>query len=116
MTSTASDPGRRRRNRAEIEVLVREFRESGLTQSAFARKVGVQPPAVSRWVRLASMARPPSSSPRFVPVRIRPGATDPTPRSSEWPEIVAPSGWRLRVPLAADVARLSELLSLLSRC
>ncbi|NDD64816.1 MAG: XRE family transcriptional regulator [Acidobacteria bacterium] len=116
MTSTASDPRRRRRNRAEIEVLVREFRESGLTQAGFARKVGVQPPAVSRWVRLASMARPPSTSPRFIPVRIRSASSLSTPHAPEWPEIVAPSGWRLRVPPAAEPARLTELLSLLPRC
>lgn len=116
MTSIGSDPRRRRRNRAEIRVLVREFRKSGLTQAAFVREVGVQPPAVSRWMRLASMARPPSSSPRFVPLRIRPASTRPALHVLEWPAFVAPRGWRLRVPLAADPARLTELLSLLPWC
>ena len=100
---------------AEIEVLVREFRESGLTQAVFARQVGVHPLSVHRWIRSVS-GSPPSSTPRFVPVRIRPGATDPTPHVLEWPEFVAPSGWRLRVPPATDPARLTELLSLLTRC
>ena len=115
MTSTASDSGRRRRTPAEIEVLVREFRESGLTQAAFAREVGVHPLLVYRWIR-SVLESPPSFTPRFVSVRIRPGANDPTPHVLEWPEIVAPSGWRLRVPPAADPARLTELLSLLPRC
>ena len=94
---------------------MREFRESGLTQAAFARKVGVHPLSVHRWLRSVS-GSPPSSTPRFVPVRIRSSSTLPTRSSSEWPEFVAPSGLRLRVPPAADAARLTELLSLLSRC
>ena len=115
MSSIASDPRRRRRrrSRAEIEVLVREFRESGLSQAAFARQVGVHPLAVHRWTRSLRESPP---SPRFVPVRIRPVSTSPTRHAPEWPEIVAPSGWRLRVPPSVDPARLTELLSLLPRC
>lgn len=116
MTSTASDSGRRRRRTsAEIDVLVREFRGSGLSQAAFARQVGVHPLSVHRWIRSVSEG-PSPISPRFVPVRIRSASSLSTPHASEWPEIVALSGWRLRVPPAVDSARLTELLSLLSRC
>jgi hypothetical protein len=112
-----SDLRRRRRTQAEIEVLVREFRESGLTQAAFARQVGVHPLSVLRWVRSVPEA-PPSSSPRFLPVRIRPESTNPVPAPGpeDWPEMVSPSGWRLRVPPRVDPGRLGELLNLLARC
>ena len=116
MRSIASDRGRhRRRTPAEIEVLVREFRESGLSQAAFARRVGVHPVSVHRWKRSVPESAP-SASPRFVAVRMRAESTHPTPHSADWPEIVAPNGWRLRVPPDAEHARLTELLSLLPRC
>ena len=41
---------RRRRGQDEINVLVREFSESGLSQKAFALKVGVHPLTVACWV------------------------------------------------------------------
>ena len=41
---------RRRRGQNEINVLVREFSESGLSQKEFALKVGVYPLTVARWV------------------------------------------------------------------
>ncbi len=47
---------------------------------------------------------------------MRAESTHPTPHSADWPEIVAPNGWRLRVPPDAEHARLTELLSLLPRC
>ena len=40
---------RRRRGQDEINVLVREFTESGLNQKEFALKVGVHPLTVARW-------------------------------------------------------------------
>jgi hypothetical protein len=42
---------RRRRGQNEINVLVREFSESGLSQKEFALKVGVNPLTVARWVK-----------------------------------------------------------------
>ncbi len=41
---------RRRRGQDGINVLVREFYESGLSQKEFALKVGVHPLTVARWV------------------------------------------------------------------
>jgi len=41
---------RRRRGQNEINVLVWEFSESGLSQKEFALKVGIHPLTVARWV------------------------------------------------------------------
>jgi len=36
--------------------------------------------------------------------------------SCDWPEIVAPSGWKLRVPLGPEFGWVGELLAQLPQC
>ena len=122
---------RRRRSQPEIDQLVREFRDSGLNQREFAQKVGVHPLTVNRWIRTtpvdganpsassASRVIDPTSPPRFVAVEVR---QNPPARSSaaatpgDWPEIVAPNGWKLRVPFGAEFGWVGELLAQLPPC
>jgi len=74
---------RRRRKQSEIDQLVQEFRSSGPSQHEFARKIGVHPLTVVRWIRTTSVdinhppvGSPscevaPTSPPQFVAVQVR---------------------------------------------
>jgi len=118
---------RRRRNQSEIEELVLEFRRSGLTQKEFAWQVGVHPLTVARWIRTTSAAAVPDHVPgggptpalpsQFVKVRVR---TNQPPVENAavagWPEVVAPSGWRLRIPPGSRTEWVGQLLAQLPRC
>jgi hypothetical protein len=113
---------RRRRGQNEINVLVREFSESGLSQKEFALKVGVHPLTVARWVESCAgkplTDGPTSTSPAssFVAVQFQSSRPVPNTANPEWPEVVAPSGWKLRVPPGAECGWISELLAQLPRC
>jgi len=122
---------RRRRNQSEIDQLVLEFQKSDLSPQEFAQNVGVQVQTVVRWLKIASVNlthRPNrhaehlkySDSPgQFVAVEVRqsPSAHPiPASMSCDWPEIVAPSGWKLRVPLGPEFGWVGELLAQLPRC
>ena len=122
---------RRRRNPSEIDELISEFQKSDLSPQEFAQNVGVQVQTVVRWLKTASvdLTHQPnrdedrlkySDSPAgFVAVEVRqsPSARPiPASISSDWPEIVAPSGWKLRVPLGPEFGWVGELLAQLPRC
>jgi len=122
---------RRRRNQSEIDQLVREFRSSGLSQHEFAEKIGVHPLTVVRWIRTTSVdinhppvgspsrAVAPTSLPQFVAVEVRPSLLPRPPAVAapcESPEIVAPNGWKLRVPLGIEFGWVGELLAQLPQC
>ena len=91
---------RRRRGQSEINVLVREFSESGLSQKEFALKVGVHPLTVARWVescagkRLTDGLASTSPASPFVAVQLQSGRLLPNTADLDWPEVVAPSGWQ----------------------
>jgi len=113
---------RRRRGQNEINVLIRELSESGLSQKEFALKVGVHPLSVARWAEscagkpfIAGPASTSSASP-FVAVQFQSGLPVPNTADLDWPEVVAPSGWKLRVPPGAGCSWVSELLAQLPRC
>ena len=113
---------RRRRGQNEINVLVREFSESGLSQKEFALTVGVHPLTVARWVQSCAgkplTDGPTSTSPAspFVAVQFQSSRPVPNTANPDWPEVVAPSGWKLRVPPGAESGWISELLAQLPRC
>ena len=113
---------RRRRGQDEINVLVREFSESGLSQKEFALKVGVHPLTVARWVESCAVKPltdgPTSTSPAspFVAVQFQSSRPVPITANPDWPEFVAPSGWKLRVPPGAECGWISQLLAQLPRC
>ena len=121
----------RRRNQSEIDQLVREFWDSGFNQRVFAEKIGVHPLTVARWirsnpfdgtqppVRSAGREITPSSPAGFVAVEVRQspsGRPIPASVSCDWPEIVTPNGWKLRVPLGTKLGWVGELLAQLPQC
>ena len=95
---------RRRRGQNEIDVLVRKFSESGLSQKDSALKVGVDPLTVTRWVEscagkpLTDYPTSNSSASPFVSVHLQSGRPVPNTADPDWPEVVAPNDWKLRVP------------------
>ena len=106
---------RRYRSRSEVQDLVRQFHQSGLSAKDFAARMGVHPMSVRRWIRIwASQASVPDSKPRFIPVQLRqPDVASPHASSVE---IINPSGWRLRFPVAVDSQSLVPLIDILRRC
>ena len=113
---------RRRRGQKEFSILVREFSESGLSQKEFALKVGVLPLTVARWVEFCAgkplTDGPASTSPAspFVAVQFQSSRPVPNVANTDWPEVVVPSGWKLRVPPGFECGWISELLAQLPRC
>jgi len=107
---------RRRRSPEEILELVGEYERSGLTQQAFADRIGVSLGSVSNWLRRArnADARQPEellpAPSRLIPVTLR--STAPPPF-----ELVTPGGATLRIPPDFDPTALERLLPLLlDRC
>jgi transposase-like protein len=87
--------------------LVRQWRTSGGSQAAFARRHGVHPRTFWGWCHTSSAApRQPADAPRFLPVHVvRPA--EPAARAEHAPhpiglEILLASGARVRV--APDTA------------
>jgi hypothetical protein len=122
---------RRRRNQPEIDQPVLEFQKSDLSLQEFSQNVGVQVQTVVRWLKtaLVDLTHQPnrhaerlkhSDSPgQFVAVEVRQSPSVhpiPASMSCDWPEIVAPSGWKLRVPLGPEFGWVCELLTQLPRC
>jgi transposase-like protein len=107
---------RRRRSPEEVRELLDEYEQSGLTQQAFADRVGVSLSSISLWLRKARNGDKredadllPAAS-RLVPVTIR--STDPSPF-----ELVTAGGATLRIPADFDPGALERLLALLEgRC
>ncbi|MSU32237.1 MAG: hypothetical protein EXS25_06200 [Pedosphaera sp.] len=88
-------PSRKRRGLAEIQLLITEFKSSGLSKAEFAASLGVHPLSFDRWLRITHSTEPArfiasQNSPAFVPVHRTPSAAA---SSADWPEIIAPSGW-----------------------
>ena len=115
MNVPSPDSRRRRRSRSEVQDLVRQFHQSGLSAKDFAARMGVHPMSVRRWIRIsASQASTPDAKPRFIPVQLR----QPDVASSQDPgvEIINPAGWRLRFPMTVDSQSLVPLIDILRRC
>ena len=106
---------RRYRSRSEVQDLVRQFHQSGLSAKDFAARMGVHPMSVRRWIRISSsQASVPDSESRFIPVQLRqPDVASPHASSVE---IINPAGWRLRFPVAVDSQSLVPLIDILRRC
>ena len=115
MNVPSPDSRRRRRSRSEVQDFVHQFHQSGLAAKDFAARMGVHPMSVRRWIRIsASQASTPDAKPRFIPVQLR----QPDIASSQGPaaEIINPTGWRLRFPVALDSQSLAPLVDILRRC
>ncbi|MSU32889.1 MAG: hypothetical protein EXS25_09590 [Pedosphaera sp.] len=118
------EPSRKRRGLAEIQLLITEFKSSGLSKTEFAARLGVHPLSIDRWLRITHPTQPTQpqqparfiasqNSPAFVLLHRTPSASA---SSADGPEIVAPSGWALRLPPGFDPSTLRSILDILSRC
>lgn len=83
---------------------IQQWRESGLTQSAFAQQHGFRSWQVSYWV--ARFTERNNTTP-LVPVRVKRDAPD-----NQAPALTlhSPSGWTVTIPPSLPAAWLGELL------
>lgn len=101
---------------AEWSALVAAWQRSGLSQRAFAERMGVTGAALSYWKRkLDRPACAPDAvtpaAPTFVPVALAP-APAPAPPTTSF-EVLSPTGWRVRVPADFEAHALGRLLATL---
>ena len=96
----------------EKAALVGRFKASGLSQTAFAKKVGVSGNSISNWRRLDREDQLPTKGPDLIPVRVTP------PRSAEARpmEVVLRNGRTLRVPAGFDEEELVGVIKVLEGC
>ncbi len=98
----------RRRTPADINAMIAQYRASGLTRRDFAKRHGVAPATLARWLQRKPTEQ---ESTKFVRVV---AAT--TPAASTWFELALPDGRRLRIPAGCDPAALRSLLGVLAEC
>ena len=96
----------------EKAAIVGRFKESGLSQSAFAKEVGVSGNSISNWLRLDREAQLPTETADLIPVRVRP----PKPVDTLRVEVVLRNGRALRVPQTFDEQALVRLIAVLEAC
>jgi Mn-dependent DtxR family transcriptional regulator len=113
---------RKRRDFGEIVTLMDEFRQSGLSVAAFARRIGVSAPTVYNWKRQLAQRQHCTDSPPPVPqsmVRVipsgAPAAALPVPITADAGiSIILPGGLACRIEPHFDGETLRRLLRLLS--
>ena len=88
----------RRHSAADRERLIVEFKSSGLSQRAFAGRLGIHPATLSGWIRKA-----PGAPASFAEVSLPLSAPAPI-------EVDLPNGVRIRVRTTGDVSRTAELI------
>lgn len=103
---------------------VERWRDSGLSVREFAREVGVNANTLSGWrwrLRAEQLGRAPSTE-RGQEQRTPAEEVKPIefvelvrPRADERFEVVAASGWTVRVPAQFDAEALGRLLAVLER-
>lgn len=111
-TAEIVDDGQRRDRRGRVswprqrrEQLLEEYAKSGMSQAAFARRVGVRYPTFAHWVqerRRGGLAPTAGTAPRFVEVGVRA-----TPPSSPELSVTLPGGLVAR---GADATALATLV------
>ncbi len=106
---------RRRWSLEEKRAIVAEASPPGTNVSEVARRHGVSPSLVFRWMKKLAAA-PPSRAPRFVPVMLPAPAVEPAMQASidvGRIEIELVNGRQVRVAGDVDYAALKRLIDLL---
>ena len=85
----------------EARAALRAFASSGLSQSAFCRREGLDPQRLRAWQRKLGSSREPAT---FVEI---------APRLAERVEVVLPSGVVVRVSESVDAAALRRIVDAL---
>lgn len=102
-----------RRSRDEWKSLVARWRASGLSGTKFAEQHGLSDSALHRWGHIFEDEA--GADVGFKPVRVR-GASTSTASEAGVIEIVARSGWVVRVAGGVDVQRLRAVLEVVGSC
>ena len=100
-----------RRSREEWKSLVAKWRTSGLGGARFAEQHGLSDSALYRWAHIFGDEVQPDVG--FKPVRVRESSTS---TEADTIEIVARSGWVVRVVGDIDADRLRAVLEVVSSC
>ena len=103
---------RRRRSRAEAELLAREFEASGLTRRAFCSQHGLSVAALDKY-RQQQVRRIAERGGRMVPVEVVTGLATPSSHSGSELWLELPNGWRIGVGSSFDGATLKRLVAAL---
>ena len=100
---------RKRRTATEREAIMKQYRESELTQREFARQQGIGLATLNKWLRRARGTTP--TEPQFIPVpNLLALPTAPSPYRMVWP-----AGLALEVRAGFSPQELAALLQLLPR-
>jgi hypothetical protein len=100
-------PRRKRRSREQIAELVREFKDSGLTQRKFSENRGI---ALSELQRSPKIVRR-ASEPQLMAVQIE--AAERNDRSLE---LMVGEGYRIKIGVGFSATALRRLLEVLGSC
>jgi hypothetical protein len=100
-----------RRSREEWKSWVAKWRASGLGGTKFAEQHGLSDSALYRWAHIFGDAVQPEVG--WKPVRVRGASTSVEVGTIE---IVAPSGWVVRVVDGVEADRLRAVLEVVSSC
>lgn len=107
---------RRTWDQAQKRQLVGQWQQSGVSRREFCRLSGLCYSAFLRWSREA----PVDGNNRFVEVKFEKEARNISGLKMETAfdlaELVAPNGWRVRLPQNFDAGQMREVLKILDRC
>jgi hypothetical protein len=106
---------RRRRSRAEVAELVREFAASGLTRHAFCEGRGLSVAALDKYRRRVAKATEgiAASKGRLIAVEVKPAV--PANKATSALRVELANGRRIEVDSGFDATVLRRLLSLLEQ-
>ena len=100
-------PRRKRRSREQIEELVREFKDSGLTQRKFCENRGIALSELQRSLKIVRRA----SAPQLMAVQI-----EADERGDRALELMVGEGYRIKIGAGFCATTLRRLLELLRSC
>ena len=111
---------RKRRTRSEWTAIVGQWRASGLSQKAFARRRGLAAGTLSWWSRELRLRSSDDPAPEFVAVEVASGsASSGTVESGSTDRVagvIRVAGGDLLVSADADASWVAAVLSELGRC
>jgi hypothetical protein len=100
-------PRRKRRSREQIAELVREFKDSGLTQRKFSKNRGIAPSELQRSLKIVRRV----SQPQLMAVQI-----EAAERNDRALELMVGEGYRIKIGAGFCSTTLRRLLEVLGSC
>lgn len=103
---------------------VQQWKESGMTQTDFAKKVSINDKTLSAWIRHFASKNPPkqsnegSEAPFLLPIKITqaPSSKLPPRKQALSINILLPSGIKLCVNAGDDIAKVIDLIKAYELC